>query len=238
MQQLSAVILGNLDGRPLLYRFYSLPNNEFNNSDQYVLAKGLLLEASHRHLNEAPVWESSFLPGLGMVRLKKHDLMYIALFPPRKNVCFAIEVLQLMYTALGKPQAADLSPAYTSLFSVIDDLMWNLDASWSAISRLDEQGSNEVVQFSTAPPRQPLQAPTQAGLWAMPGPFEVQQAKGVPLQSMHYDITVLDLCSKVKITQKFVNSDADAIEAVFVFPLDEAAVVCRFNKHYFLFLFF
>ena len=51
----------------------------------------------------------------------------------------------------------------------------------------------------------------------------------VPLAGVRVDAEISNLCARVEITQRFVNRESTPIEAVYVFPLDEAAALCGFS---------
>ena len=57
-------------------------------------------------------------------------------------------------------------------------------------------------------------------------------AKGnapIPLEGVSVEATIRDFCSRVTVSQRFRNTEAQPIEAVYVFPLDEGAAVCGFE---------
>jgi len=49
------------------------------------------------------------------------------------------------------------------------------------------------------------------------------------LEGVSVDATIRDFCTRVTVTQRYRNREADPVEAVYVFPLDEAAAVCGFE---------
>lgn len=51
----------------------------------------------------------------------------------------------------------------------------------------------------------------------------------VPLVGVKIDVRVSGICSEVCLAQRFRNDEAHPIEAVYVFPLEEAAAVCGFS---------
>ena len=51
----------------------------------------------------------------------------------------------------------------------------------------------------------------------------------VPLAGVRVEAEVFGLFARVEVTQRFVNREAVPIEAVYTFPLDEGAAVCRFE---------
>ena len=51
----------------------------------------------------------------------------------------------------------------------------------------------------------------------------------VPLTGVSVVADIVNLCSRVTITQRFVNRESQPIEAVYVFPLDEGAAICGFE---------
>ena len=57
------------------------------------------------------------------------------------------------------------------------------------------------------------------------------QAEGadVPLQSVHVRAQLIDLAAKVVVMQAYKNNSSVAIEAKYVFPLDDMAAVCGFE---------
>ena len=57
------------------------------------------------------------------------------------------------------------------------------------------------------------------------------QAEGadVPLQSVHIRAQLIDLAAKVVVMQAYKNNSFVAIEAKYVFPLDDMAAVCGFE---------
>ena len=67
-----------------------------------------------------------------------------------------------------------------------------------------------------------LTTPTRAGLFTT-GDVPV------PLTGVSVVADIVNLCSRVTITQRFVNRESQPIEAVYVFPLDEGAAVCAFE---------
>jgi Ca-activated chloride channel family protein len=50
----------------------------------------------------------------------------------------------------------------------------------------------------------------------------------IPLEGVHIDVRVIGACLDVTVTQRYRNREAVPVEAVYVFPLDEAAAVCGF----------
>jgi len=51
----------------------------------------------------------------------------------------------------------------------------------------------------------------------------------VPLQGVTVEARLKDFCARVVVTQKYRNEETKPIEAVYVFPLDQAAAVCGFE---------
>jgi Ca-activated chloride channel homolog len=51
----------------------------------------------------------------------------------------------------------------------------------------------------------------------------------VPLTGVSIRADLCDLCARVVVTQRYVNTEPTPIEAVYLFPLDEAAAVCGFE---------
>ena len=51
----------------------------------------------------------------------------------------------------------------------------------------------------------------------------------VPLEGVSVRAEVTGECARVTITQRYRNQEAQPIEAVYVFPLDEGAAVCGFE---------
>ncbi|HEU4893672.1 MAG TPA: VIT domain-containing protein [Vicinamibacterales bacterium] len=51
----------------------------------------------------------------------------------------------------------------------------------------------------------------------------------VPLTGVAVDAEISNLCARVTVVQRYVNNEAKPIEAVYVFPLDEASAVCGFE---------
>ena len=48
----------------------------------------------------------------------------------------------------------------------------------------------------------------------------------VPLESVHWDINVIESIMELEISQTFVNKDTDPIEAEYVFPVEEDMAIC------------
>jgi hypothetical protein len=55
------------------------------------------------------------------------------------------------------------------------------------------------------------------------------QGKPVPLDGVRIDAEIRDLATRVTLAQRYRNSEPHLIEAIYVFPLDEAAAVCGFE---------
>ncbi len=53
--------------------------------------------------------------------------------------------------------------------------------------------------------------------------------KAVPLAGVSIDAAVVGACARVTVAQRYVNRETTAIEAVYLFPLDERAAVCGFE---------
>src|SRR4029453_7859656 len=51
----------------------------------------------------------------------------------------------------------------------------------------------------------------------------------VPLTGVAVEAEISSLCARVTVAQRYVNREATPIEAVYVFPLDEASAVCGFE---------
>src|SRR5262245_47110425 len=51
----------------------------------------------------------------------------------------------------------------------------------------------------------------------------------VPLTGVTVDAEISNLCARVTVGQRYVNTEATPIEAVYVFPLDEGSAVCGFE---------
>jgi len=51
----------------------------------------------------------------------------------------------------------------------------------------------------------------------------------IPLQHVHVDAQVIDLCARVTVHQAYRNVESAPLEVVYVFPLDEGAAVCAFE---------
>ena len=51
----------------------------------------------------------------------------------------------------------------------------------------------------------------------------------VPLEGVSVEARLRDFASRVTVAQRFRNSEARPIEAVYVFPLEEGAAVCSFE---------
>lgn len=51
----------------------------------------------------------------------------------------------------------------------------------------------------------------------------------IPLEGVSVETELTDLSARVTITQRYRNTETQAIEAVYVFPLDEQAAVCGFE---------
>ena len=51
----------------------------------------------------------------------------------------------------------------------------------------------------------------------------------VPLQNVHLDVKLVNFSSEVTITQKFVNKEANPIECIYYFPVEEEAAVVDFT---------
>jgi hypothetical protein len=49
------------------------------------------------------------------------------------------------------------------------------------------------------------------------------KGKPLPLEGVTIDAEIRDFCSRVTVTQRYRNQEEKAIEAVYVFPLDERA---------------
>jgi hypothetical protein len=64
------------------------------------------------------------------------------------------------------------------------------------------------------------------------GDAAVGEALEVPLQGVKVDVEVVDFIGEVKLTQSFKNTAASRIEAMYHFPVDEAAAVCGFQAEH------
>ena len=51
----------------------------------------------------------------------------------------------------------------------------------------------------------------------------------VPLTGVSVNVRIVDLIAEVEIEQRYVNRETIPIEAVYKFPLDEGAGVCKFT---------
>jgi hypothetical protein len=51
----------------------------------------------------------------------------------------------------------------------------------------------------------------------------------VALAGVSIDAEISTYCARVAVSQRYVNREAQPIEAVYVFPLDEGAAVCGFE---------
>lgn len=51
----------------------------------------------------------------------------------------------------------------------------------------------------------------------------------VPLAGVSIHAEIAGACGRVTVTQRYVNRETTAIEAVYLFPLDERAAVCGFE---------
>ncbi len=64
--------------------------------------------------------------------------------------------------------------------------------------------------------------PTRSGLFTA-------DASHVALAGVSVDAEISSFCARVVVSQRYVNREAQPIEAVYVFPLDEGAAVCGFE---------
>ncbi|MCI4355391.1 MAG: VIT and VWA domain-containing protein, partial [Thermoplasmata archaeon] len=55
------------------------------------------------------------------------------------------------------------------------------------------------------------------------------ETKPIPLLGVAVEATLRDYAARVTLTQRYANSESHPIEAVYVFPLDEAVAVCGFE---------
>lgn len=55
--------------------------------------------------------------------------------------------------------------------------------------------------------------------------------ESLPLQSVHVRGQIIDVVAKCTAYQTYVNDHTQAIEAKYVFPLDESAAVCGFEAY-------
>ncbi|HSD29456.1 MAG TPA: VIT and VWA domain-containing protein, partial [Vicinamibacteria bacterium] len=69
-----------------------------------------------------------------------------------------------------------------------------------------------------------MPATVEAGLLARGA-----KAKPIPLLGVTVEATLRDYAAKTTLTQRYANTENQPIEAVYVFPLDEAAAVCGFE---------
>ncbi|MGB6995691.1 MAG: VIT domain-containing protein, partial [Thermoanaerobaculia bacterium] len=53
--------------------------------------------------------------------------------------------------------------------------------------------------------------------------------QAIPLEGVSVEVTICDFCSRVTLMQRYRNREDNPIEAVYVFPIDEAAAVCGFE---------
>lgn len=51
----------------------------------------------------------------------------------------------------------------------------------------------------------------------------------IPLEHVHVDAHVVDVCARVTVRQSYRNREGVPLEVVYVFPLDEGAAVCGFE---------
>src|SRR5688572_20272297 len=51
----------------------------------------------------------------------------------------------------------------------------------------------------------------------------------IPLEGVRIDARLAGLCSEVKVTQRYTNTETVDVEAVYVFPLEEGSAVCGFE---------
>lgn len=61
------------------------------------------------------------------------------------------------------------------------------------------------------------------------GLLVVEGEKPIPLEGVSVEATIKDQCTRVTLTQRYRNQEAQPIEAVYVFPLDEEAAICGFE---------
>ena len=61
------------------------------------------------------------------------------------------------------------------------------------------------------------------------GLFTAGAAAPVALAGVSVDAEISSFCARVAVSQRYVNREAQPIEAVYVFPLDEGAAVCGFE---------
>jgi Ca-activated chloride channel family protein len=69
-----------------------------------------------------------------------------------------------------------------------------------------------------------MPATVEAGLLARGA-----KAKPIPLLGVTVEATLRDYAAKTTLTQRYANAEKQPIEAIYVFPLDEAAAVCGFE---------
>ncbi len=53
--------------------------------------------------------------------------------------------------------------------------------------------------------------------------------QSIPLEHVHVDAHVVDVCARVTVRQSYRNRESVPLEVVYVFPLDEGAAVCGFE---------
>ena len=70
---------------------------------------------------------------------------------------------------------------------------------------------------------------TETSSLANAGLFTREGAAPVPLTGVSIDAEISGLCAKVAVAHRYENREDKPIEAVYVFPLDEAAAVCGFE---------
>ena len=58
---------------------------------------------------------------------------------------------------------------------------------------------------------------------------EGETVQPVAMEGVSVDVHVVDFCARTAITQLFRNRQSHAIEATYVFPIDERAAVCGFE---------
>jgi hypothetical protein len=54
----------------------------------------------------------------------------------------------------------------------------------------------------------------------------------MPLQSISFVVNIVEFCAEVEITQQYKNLSEDPLEAIYIFPMDTSAAVCKFGILY------
>ncbi|PKY30451.1 hypothetical protein RhiirB3_531058, partial [Rhizophagus irregularis] len=56
-----------------------------------------------------------------------------------------------------------------------------------------------------------------------------QEIKPIPLQNVAVEANIVDMIAEVTISQVYKNIEEDTIEALYKFPIYEAAAICGFE---------